>query len=78
MFALSTAPAAIVKEYWPSYPRAIAVTPDSKLAFIIDAFPGAGGVVESINTATNHFYGGFGIGRDPVAITIVPRHPAPK
>ena len=78
VFALSTATAAIVKEYWPSYPRAVAVTPDSKLAFIIDAYPGAFGVVESIITATNHYYGGFGIGKDPVAITIVPRHPAPK
>lgn len=38
----------------------------------------AGGVVESIITATDHYYGGFGIGRDPVAITIVPRHPAPS
>ena len=72
VFALSTSTAAIVKQYWPSYPRAVAVTPDSKLAFIMSA-----GSVQSIITATNQYYGGFGIGSDPVAITIVPRYPAP-
>jgi DNA-binding beta-propeller fold protein YncE len=77
VFALSTTAAAIVKEYWPTYPRAVAVTPDSKTAFIIDAEPGAFGVAESITTATNEFHGGFEIGKDPVAITIVPRYPAP-
>ncbi len=78
VFALSTATAAIVKQYWPTYPRAVAVTPDSKIAFIIDALPGAFGVVESITTATNEFHGGFGIGKDPVAITIVPRYLSPR
>jgi len=77
VFALSTAPTAIVKEYWPSYPRAVAVTPDSKLAFIMSADDEFFGSVQSIITATNQFYGGFGIGRGPVAITIVPRYPAP-
>ena len=77
VFALSTATAAIVKQYWPSYPRAVAVTPDSKLAFIMSANDGFSGSVQSIITATNQYYGGFGIGKGPVAITIVPRYPAP-
>jgi hypothetical protein len=74
VFSISTATDTILKDYWPFYPRAIAVTPDGTIAFIMDGPPGGTGTVESITTANNQYqyHVGFGVGITSVAITIVP------
>jgi len=48
------------------------LTPDSKRAFIIDAADKAWGYVVSIITPTDEYHQDFGVGKIPVAITIVP------
>jgi DNA-binding beta-propeller fold protein YncE len=72
VFSISTATNTILKEARPSYPRAIAVTPNNKTAFIIDAADNAWGYVVTITTATDAYQPAFAVGKVPVAITIVP------
>jgi DNA-binding beta-propeller fold protein YncE len=72
VFSVSTATNTILKDYWPFYPRALALTPDGTIAFIMDGPPGGTGTVESITTANNQYHVGFGVGITSVAMTIVP------
>jgi DNA-binding beta-propeller fold protein YncE len=72
IFSISTATDTIGKEFFPSFPRAIAFTPDGQTAFIIDTADRGVGDVLSIATATNEFHPDFEVGKVPVAITIAP------
>jgi DNA-binding beta-propeller fold protein YncE len=73
VFSVSTATNTILKEAWPSYPGAIAFTPDGATAFIIDGGPRLGlGVVVSMTTATDTYHPGFWVGGEPVAIALAP------
>jgi DNA-binding beta-propeller fold protein YncE len=72
VITVSTAAGSIVKEYFLGGPRAVAVTQDSKIAYILEAEPSAFGVLQSITVATREIHGGFAVGKDPVALTIVP------
>jgi DNA-binding beta-propeller fold protein YncE len=72
-WSISTAPLAFTKHWFgPGFPRAMALTPDAKTLFIVDAAPGGIGIVENITTTDNRFHPGFWVGREPTAITILP------
>jgi DNA-binding beta-propeller fold protein YncE len=74
VFSVSTATNTILKEVRPSYPGAIAFTPDGSTAFIIDGGPGLGlGAVVSMTTATDTYHPGFQVGEEPAAIVLTPR-----
>ena len=72
-WSISTAPLAFTKHWFgPSYPGAMALTPDAKTVFVIDAAPGGLGIVVNFTTADNRYHPGFWVGQGPAAIAIQP------
>lgn len=72
-WSISPAPLAFTKHWFgPSYPHAMALTPDAKTLFVIGAAPGGTGVVVNFTTTDNRYHAGFLVGVGPTAITILP------
>lgn len=72
-WSISTAPLAFTKHWFgPSYPRAMALTPDAKTLFVIDAASGGQGIVVNFTTTDNRYHPGFWVGYRPSAIAIQP------
>ena len=72
-WAISTVPLAFTKHWFgPSYPRAMALTPDAKTLFVIDAAPGGQGIVVNFTTTDNRYHPGFWVGAGPTSIAIQP------
>lgn len=72
-WAISTAPVAFIKHWFgPSYPRAMALTPDAKTLFVIDAARRGQGIVVNFTTADNRYHPGFWVGQVPTTIAIQP------